>query len=296
MKLFQRRSNTDSSNDLCYASPIKSKLFPLSPRKKKGPPPSHLLDLTDEASSCAGSDWLQSSTHSTMPTSPVKRSRSSLPCFRRVQFDDMDIVYHDSPWVLVHQNTSAIGGLDQKEKQQPSLEASTSSESSSSCCDLEDESQLVLSEQHLWYQKADLVKMRADAAAHANLVEQSASDKDAPHTAWMESLSSAHQLIQSATAADQVSAIVKGAKRSVTVHPHCVGLEKWMHNGPSTRNRQRKDLLAAVLEAQAKGASPKALRALCRDASRCSRLWAIYLGRNVTSSGAEEDSEETDLA
>ena len=135
----------------------------------------------------------------------------------------------------------------------------------------------------LWYKKDDISKFRNDVVEFASLVERTR-EESPQHTAWLKSLWSAEEAIQSATSARDVSDLIKSAKHGMTVHPFCIGLEKWMNESPIKRSEHRKALLSVVSVAQARGAPPKALSRLCREATRSSRLWAVYLGRTVAGS------------
>ena len=132
----------------------------------------------------------------------------------------------------------------------------------------------------VWYHKTDIGKFKSDAHVSARII-QARETHGFSRTNWSKAMWEAYQELQDVTEVEGMNEVMAKAA-DMTVDPNNVGLEKYLREGPGMRTRARRAMYASMAEAQASGkASDRTLRRICRDYSRTSRLYAIFVARAV---------------
>lgn len=164
---------------------------------------------------------------------------------------------YESPWTIVKRNVDD----DELEQEQNS-------------------NKTIVVQHSVWYTKTDVGCFKSDAQVSVR-VFQARERQGATTSTWAQTMWDAYLALDNVTSVDEMNAIMDTA-HSVHIEAEHVGLEKWLRNGATFRAKQRKDLQGDFVEAQATGrASERCLRRLCREKSRTSRLYAIYVARAV---------------
>lgn len=175
---------------------------------------------------------------------------------------------HDSPWVL---------RMDRRDPTAAAImEESDTKES---------DSNVILSQNAVWYHTHDVARFRHDAQSCARLVmarEQQQQQQQQSHNApllWSEAVRKAHDGFSAAlTSADMNDTMARRPQHHANAAV-CVGLEKWVL--PSAAPSRKAVVQAVLRQQQQHGPSTRRLRRVSRQHSRVSRLMAIYLGRCV---------------
>ena len=203
--------------------------------------------------------------------------------------------YHDSPWLIVR--TAAAAGAS-------SAEPSAQPDDDNNNDDNESENDVLLYQHQVWYHKTDIGKFKSDAQVCARILqvkEKQQSTTTATTTStttsttlrtnkWAQHLHQVFHDLHAITDLEGMNAVMDTAGQvRAPMEAEYVGLDKYWGNGSAVRSRGRKTMYAAVAELQSSHCSgsttatplDKALRKTCRDASRTSRLYAIYVARIV---------------
>lgn len=257
---------------------------------------------TREASdsfSTLNDSWCQQSitTHSS-PQSSVCRS---------VQFDDNDIEYYDSSYVIFDDKKDNERSLAENDIDNDDDDDNNDQEQQANKDDYhQDDATTVIimavNQTSLWYTQQDTRKFRKQAHLDGHCLLRvallSSSSASSSHGSssreadviaqWSDGLWKAFLQLDQADTVDQMQAVMH-ASQVVPTPAACLGLEKWaipaLHRA---RTHQRQALWCASTTTRAvrrwqsmPASSARQLRRLVRPHTRTARLFAVYMGRSV---------------
>ena len=213
------------------------------------------VSSADDSSCCSVEDFAQDEAVWMIPQSPTKR---------KVTFGSQILCYN-SPWVIIR------GEPADEQERKPHGDASE---------------KVVVFQKSVWYTRNQVSKFKNEVQVYASQREK---QKSTSKRSWSHTL---HRVYRAFVEHDQTELIERILEKAPTADPLNIGLEKFFYNLGATRGRQRKSLYTTVQEAQKSGlVSERELRRMCRELSRPSLLFAIYLARTVKPNESEIVSE-----
>lgn len=199
-------------------------------------------------------------------SSDESSSSSSWASSKRVQFaEPQHNEHYESCWIIVR--GTADPADEQADEQADNNDNKT-----------------VVYQPQVWYHKTDIGRFKSDVQVSARIIQMKEQKfADYCKTAWAADMFNTYLELQNIQDLEGMNAVMDTAQQRPAIDAEYVGLEKhWGVNGNAMRSRARKAMHAKVAELQGSGrGTDKALRKICRDASRTSRLFAIYIGRVV---------------
>lgn len=148
---------------------------------------------------------------------------------------------------------------------------------------------MVVNQHQVWYTKTDIGKFKSDAVVCARILTRREKQQQQAvvggSCAWAADLAATFGHFQTVDNLQAMNAVMVTVADKPAMDADYVGLDKFWGNTATQRSKARKHMFAAVMELQSRqshsASTSKALRKISRDASRTSRLYAIYVARVV---------------